>query len=404
MKIALFHNLPSGGAKRAVFEWTQRLAQRHTIDLFTMQSADHSFCDIGPFINDTYDWSFVPRRLFDSPLGRLNQLQRWRDLGDLDQIHCRMAQKLDAGGYDVIFAHTCQITFLPLLLAYVQTPSVYYLHEPFGRSLWAHVPRPYSDQRQGIRAKLNQIDPLIQMHDQRLAALRQRSLHRTSRLLANSRFTAQKMSEWYSASTDYSPYGVNSADFYPLDLASPPETPRQTVISVGEMSRRKGFDFLIESIGRLPAENRPILWLVNNWRDPQEYGYLVELANAHNVTLRLDQNMNSAQLREAYNEADLCVYTPVNEPLGLVALEAMACGRAVVGVAEGGVAETVVDGVTGRLTPRNAPQFAEALAGLLADSAERTRLGQNARNYVLDEWSWEQSTTMIERHLEAVAC
>ena len=84
MRIALFHNTPSGGAKRAIYEWTRRLAANHLVDVYTLSSADHDFCDIRPFVEQHYIFEFQPRGLFGSPWGRLNQLQRWRDLGTFD--------------------------------------------------------------------------------------------------------------------------------------------------------------------------------------------------------------------------------------------------------------------------------------------------------------------------------
>src|SRR5574338_1158445 len=118
MRIALFHNLPSGGAKRAIYEWVRRLADEYSIDVFTLNTADHSFCDIRPFVSNYRIYNFTPHVLFRSPLGRLNQLQRWRDLGDLRAIQGRMAKDINAGGYDLLFANPCLFTFAPAVLEY----------------------------------------------------------------------------------------------------------------------------------------------------------------------------------------------------------------------------------------------------------------------------------------------
>jgi len=101
VRVALFHNLPSGGGKRAVQEWTRRLAPMHEIDVYTLSTADHAFCDIRPFVTAHREYPFSPSRLFRSPFGRLNQLQRWRDLGRLArtgqsaEVH-ELAERLDA--------------------------------------------------------------------------------------------------------------------------------------------------------------------------------------------------------------------------------------------------------------------------------------------------------------------
>ncbi len=115
-------------------------------------------------------FEFNSRHLFDSPFGRLNQFQRWRDLGDLIDLSQRIASTIDNGGYDVVFAHTCMYTFIPVFLQYLETPSVYYLHEPFGRLFYRNIERPYI-QTNKRREVLDRFDPLIGLYERRLEAV-----------------------------------------------------------------------------------------------------------------------------------------------------------------------------------------------------------------------------------------
>lgn len=80
-------------------------------------------------------------------------------------------------------------------------------------------------------------------------------------------------------------------------------------------------------------------------------------------------NLKTDQLVLEYNKAQICVYAPVLEPLGLVPLESMACGTPVVGVREGGVLESIVHEQTGLLTERDPAQFAGAVQHLLSNPA-----------------------------------
>ncbi|MCY4602533.1 MAG: glycosyltransferase [Acidobacteria bacterium] len=73
---------------------------------------------------------------------------------------------------------------------------------------------------------------------------------------------------------------------------------------------------------------------------------------------------------------DLFVMSSTTEGLGTSALDAMACGKAVVATRAGGLAEVVVDGATGRLVPvRDAPALADAIVQLLRDATLRERCG-----------------------------
>lgn len=398
MNIALFHNAPSGGAKRAIFEWTRLLGQRHSIDVYTLSTANHEFCDIRSLVKHHFIYTFAPRRLFDSPWGRLNQLQRWRDLAALTDIERDIACTINAEGYDVAFVHTCQFTVIPILIQYLDVPSVYYLHEAVGISSAANLGRPYL-QSEAWREHLDRIDPLIELYASQLKSTQEASIRAADRLLANSNFTCKQMQDQYGIATPISHYGVDHRAFKP----EPGIEKEDFVLSVGEMSPRKGFDFLIESLGHIPPSERPKLKLACNAIQESEYRFVQNLASEYQVQLEVLSNQNVQQLNQLYNRARLCIYAPVAEPFGLVPLEAMSCGTPVIGVNEGGVRESVVHDHTGLLVERQPDSFAMATQQLLTNPRMAERYGQNGRKHVLQHWTWEQSTQALEKHLTASA-
>ena len=399
LQIAVYHNLPSGGAKRALYEWVRRLADSHQIDVYTLSTADHAFCDIRPFAQEHRVYQFTHHRLFRSPWGRLNRLQRWRDLGRLTHQGHRIAQEINAHDYDVVFAQPCLYTFVPTALRFIQAPSIYYLHEPFGPSFKRHFQRPYSKPDTGWRELSGHLDPLVALYHHRLEDSRTRSLSQTTLFLANSRFTQTQIEAAYKVQAAVCSIGVDTEGFSPM----PGVRKENFVVSVGELSPRKGFDFLVESLSHVPPDRRPILKLVCNSVNPPERQFVEALAVRHNVELSILIGLNSDQLALEYNRAQLCLYAPVSEPLGLVPLESMACGTPVVGVAEGGVRETVLHGETGILTERDPARFAQAVLTLLDDAETRRRYGIQGRAYVEQEWQWDDSVRRLENHLLHVA-
>ena len=89
--------------------------------------------------------------------------------------------------------------------------------------------------------------------------------------------------------------------------------------------------------------------------------------------------------------ADLVVCSPWYEPFGIVPLEAMACGVPVVASAVGGMLDTVVDGVTGRLvTPRDPVALAEVLGPLLEAPSRRAEFAQAGLDRVRNYYSWDR--------------
>lgn len=397
MKIAIYHNLPSGGAKRALFEWSSRLSQRHELSVYSLSTADHNFCDIKPFTQNHRVMDFSPRKLLRFPAGRFNQFQRWKDLKDLERLHIQIAKEMNTGEYDLLFAHADMFTLIPSILSHIEIPSIYYLHEPFGASLVAPV-RTDSSFPAKIRGYMNRMDPLISLYWRQLEMVRSRALLNTDLLMSNSKFTSEHIERSYGVSSVLCQYGVNLEGFRPI-----PDTVRSNfVVSVGELSVRKGFDFVIESLGQIPSVDRPLLKIACNSIVPSEKAYIEKLAADYCVRLEILFGLNTDELRLLYNAARFCVYAPILEPFGLVPLEAMACGRAVVGVKEAGVKESVLHEVTGLLTSRDSKEFGAAILRLLKDPFLADTYGQNGRNYVLENWSWEKSVDQLEKHMQQV--
>ena len=78
------------------------------------------------------------------------------------------------------------------------------------------------------------------------------------------------------------------------------------------------------------------------------------------------------------------------EPLGIVNLEAMACGTAVVGTRVGGIPEVVADGETGLLVPPDDPAaLAAALNALIRDPARAAAMGAAGRERAATEFGWD---------------
>ena len=397
LRVAVYHNLHSGGAERTLCEEVRRLAERHYLDLYTLSGTDNEFCDVRPYVNEAHVYGFAPGPVFHSPFGRLNQGVRLIDLARLRRLALHIAADIDTGGYDVVLAHPCQYTQSPLVLQFLHTPTVYYCHEPL-RKLYESPPgRPYGRRSVGLRL-LDAVDPLLRAYRLALRRADWASLRSATRVLVNSRFTQENVRCIYGVDAAVCSHGIDTDVFRPLGL------PRDgTVLSVGALTANKGFDFIIEGLAHVPEERRPSLVIISNYAESQERAYLEGLAAARGVGVTFRTGVSDGELVEAYNRAALVAYAPVREPLGLVPLEAMACGTPVVGVREGGVPETVRHGETGLLVERGPAALAQALRSLLDDQALARRFGEQGRRHVCEMWEWSQAVDALEQHLYAVA-
>ena len=236
---------------------------------------------------------------------------------------------------------------------------------------------------------------LIKLFQSRLYKIQLNSIHNTKFLLANSKFTQGRVAAEFGVKSKICALGVDLEKFY----QRPGIQKEDWVVSVGELSPRKGFDFIVESMANIPSQRRPALKLACNTIQQQEREYVEKLAMMRNVDLQILTSLDTDELRVLYNRAKLCVYAPHLEPFGLVPLEAMACGTPVVGIREGGVQESVVDGLNGLLVDRNPVEFGKAIERLLADQDLRKQFDLNARNYVEQNWSLKSSTDQLEKYL-----
>lgn len=395
MKIAVFHNLMSGGAKRTLMESVRRLSQRHEIDAYTLSGAEHAFADIRPFVREHRLYPFEALPLLRSPFGRLNQAVRSADLLRLAGLARRIARDIDAGSYDVVFVHPCQFEQGSSVLRYLRTPSVYYCQEP-RRVLYETMPeRPYDDAVSARRRLLNRLDPLPAIYQGLLRRADRENTRRASSVLVNSRFMAATVARIYGVAPHVSYHGVDVEQFQPAGRAR-----ENFVLSVGSLTPLKGFDFLVRGMAAYAEADRPALLIASNFQNPPERAYLEALARGLGVELILRGSVSDAELVDLYNRARCVVYSPVREPFGLVPLEAMACATPVVTVAEGGTSESVIDGHTGRLVPREARAFAAALRETIRDPQHARVLGENGRAHVLARWTWDRAVATLEGHLE----
>jgi glycosyltransferase involved in cell wall biosynthesis len=127
-----------------------------------------------------------------------------------------------------------------------------------------------------------------------------------------------------------------------------------------------------------------------------EIGELQRLATELGIAdrVRFAGKQQPDVLRYFYSAGDVAVTTPHYEPFGLTPLEAMACGRPVIGSAVGGITYTIADGETGFLVPPRDPEaLAACLQRLLAQPELRARMGRAARARVERDFTWPTVAT-----------
>ncbi len=198
------------------------------------------------------------------------------------------------------------------------------------------------------------------------------------------------------------PFGVDADLFTPLT----PAAREPVILFVGGLNAEhyfKGVPQLIEAFARVHRRfPEARLWLVGSGNLEEEYRQLAVSRGIGNA-MQIKNKENDAAIRHDYCEASVLVLPSINksEAFGLVLLEAMACGTPVIASNLPGVRSVFRNKDHGLLVqPGNVDDLAQKLETLLRHPEEARAMGERARRWVEDNYSWKR----VAQELETVYC
>jgi starch synthase len=169
---------------------------------------------------------------------------------------------------------------------------------------------------------------------------------------------------------------------------------RPSVVFVGRVTRQKGLPVLLRAAQRLDAAAQLVLCAgqADTAELQDEVTVLVERLRAgRDGVILIPGMLAKTEVIQILSNATVFVCPSEYEPLGIVNLEAMACGCAVVASAVGGIPEVVADGVTGLLVPPgDEASLAEAVNAVIREPGRATALGARGRERAVAEFSWDR--------------
>ncbi|WP_287900430.1 glycogen synthase [Arthrobacter sp.] len=182
---------------------------------------------------------------------------------------------------------------------------------------------------------------------------------------------------------------------------------RPSVVFVGRNTRQKGVPYLLRAAQQLPADVQLVLCL--GAADTPELAaetaeLIAGLQAERDGVVVIERMLPRRELIQVLSHATAFACPSIYEPLGIVNLEAMACGAAVVASATGGIPEVVAHGETGLLVPLEQvtdgtgtpldPQkfvddFAAALNEVVSDPEKARAMGEAGRRRAEENFSWD---------------
>jgi glycosyltransferase involved in cell wall biosynthesis len=390
MKIAVFHNLLSGGAKRALYDNVEFLSKDHEVDVFIPSIAEEDYLPLKEIADNLYTFE-VKNTLPGFIYSAIKYFPSKVSLRDLEKTQKHMAEVVNQGDHDVVLCEQDKYTMAPFFLKYLKKPHVYYCQQPMlsqteiSKNLY---------KKAGIETKNNIETARLNFYGSRMVSIDRELANYSKYTVVNSYFSHESILRSYGTNSFVSYLGVNSNLFKPINIPK-----EDFVLSVGRCIPEKGFDFIIKTLAKIDKKSRPELVIVSDLANTIWKEYLENLAIQLKVKLRIFLLISDDELVKLYNQARLVVYAPYLEPFGLVPLEAMSCGTPVVAVKEGGVRETVLHKSTGILTDRDLVGFSKEITLLLGDDHVIEKYATNSIKLVNDFWTLRRSGKRILNHL-----
>lgn len=337
-KIAIFENLPSGGAKELFLSNLTALS-KYRLTRYTEKSWAK---------NIIVHMKYV--------------------LIDLWGLHKGISQSINK--HDLaIFYHTW-LTKSPYSLRLTKIPKIYFCHEP---------PREYYD-KEHIRSQTFK-ERLINFIRLPIKHIDAKNVQNSNAIVvANSKHSKAVIDKIYNVKSLVIYPGIDTQRIRKVKVRSK----ANQVISVGAVNKLKGFDFLIKVIGNINYHNRPSLVIVGNGGDARYITELKALASKLRVHLDIKLNIAKEDLIKEYKKSKVFLYSPINEPFGIVVLEAMAAGLPLVVYQKGGGYSEIISRKNGAiLNDLDARMWAKKLNIMLASPDKLINIGQNNEEFVL---------------------
>ena len=169
---------------------------------------------------------------------------------------------------------------------------------------------------------------------------------------------------------------------------------RPSVVFVGRVTRQKGLPVLLRAAERIDSAAQLVL-CAGQADTPELEAEVTGLVNHLRATrsgvIWIPGMLAKHEVIQILSHATVFACPSLYEPLGIVNLEAMACGAAVVASAVGGIPEVVLDGETGLLVPPGDEEaLAAAINALLRDPARTAAMGARGQVRAEADFSWDR--------------
>ncbi len=355
MKIAVFHELPLGGARRVANDFSKELKKRHQIDGYIVGSEKNAM------EKECYTKMYFYKFITKNWSGHNWKAKLYKDtfeLYNLYKLHKKIAADIDKKKYDVVIVHPSKFTQAPFVLRFLMTNKIYYAHEAY---------RIMYEEHFRIRNSGNLLKDLYEFLSRKIKkTIDATNLANAPTIFVNSENTKRNIFRFYSRKSTICYPGIDTA-FFKLQKV------------------KKAIDVLF--IGST-TDNTDGFFDLKNAIDIIKKKIKLEVVGGG------EKWIDDKRLRLLYAQSKMVFCGAHNEPFGLIPLEAILSGSYVVALNEGGYKETYIKGKT-ILVERKTEAIANAIQKVLKRKSPHINSTMNTRI-----WSLTVRTKMLESEIK----
>jgi glycosyltransferase involved in cell wall biosynthesis len=248
-------------------------------------------------------------------------------------------EKFDLSGYDIVVSDSA--SFGKGVITKPETIHICYCHTP-PRFAWDDSQKYIKEFSMPKLAKI-----FIPFFMNYIRVWDKEAASRVDKFICNSNFVAQRIKKYYRQDAEIIYPPVDANFFNVKSSENPPATNNKTsyFLIVGRLLAYKKFDIAIEAFNKLELS----LKIVGDGPEKKK------LKNIARKNIEFLGELREEDLRKYYQECQALVF-PQEEDFGIVALEAMACGKPVIAYQGGGALESVKKGETGMFFNEQTPE------------------------------------------------
>ncbi|MCY6353884.1 glycosyltransferase [Clostridium sp. ZS2-4] len=215
---------------------------------------------------------------------------------------------------------------------------------------------------------------------------------------STSKDMASEIKKYYDGEIVLTPFGVDTNKF---KCITPIFSKEYVTIGINKgLEKIYGINYLIEAFAQLYndwKQDKLRLMIVGDGSERKNLEFLCKDKGIESKVTFVGRVEND-EIPRYLNNMDIVCFPSLSESFGVAAVEAGACCRPVIASKVGGLKEVIVDEHSGYLVDKeNSEVIKEKIEFILANKNKAVEIGENARNYINKNYSWQSNTEIMRK-------